>query len=247
MSVKVVTFDCWGTLFLDSPAADEVYRAQRLAGIEAALTASGVSVRPRDLERAYGASARYLARIWQDHRDVSVELHVHALLDALDPAWSSRVGRAALDEMIEAYSRPALTVAPAVDRSARDTLEALAARGCALAVISNIMRTPGRVLKIVLDRARLLECFSVLTFSDECGIRKPDPEIFWRTLREVGVTADHAVHVGDDAVLDVEGARDAGMRVIQLSASGRATGAVKPDAVVSRLADVALVFERLGW
>src|SRR5262244_2846049 len=147
MSVKVVTFDCWGTLFLDSPAADEVYRAQRLAGIEAALTASGVSVRPRDLERAYGASARYLARIWQDHRDVSVELHVHALLDALDPAWSSRVGRAAFDDMIEA----------------------LAARGCALAVISNIMRTPGRVLKIVLDRARLLECFSVLTFSDECG------------------------------------------------------------------------------
>ena len=40
--IEAVTFDCWGTLFLDSPAADDVYKPQRLAGIEAALDRKSV-------------------------------------------------------------------------------------------------------------------------------------------------------------------------------------------------------------
>ena len=59
--------------------------------------------------------------------------------------------------------------------------------------------------------------FAHLAFSDECGVRKPEPEIFRRTLKAVGVAPAEAVHVGDDPVLDVEGARRAGMRVIQVT------------------------------
>ena len=101
---------------------------------------------------------------------------------------------------------------PAVDQGARAALEALAADGVLLAVVSNTMRTPGEVVRQILDQAGLLPLFRVLTFSDECGIRKPARAIFLRTLEELGVPAEHAVHVGDDAILDVEGARDAGMR-----------------------------------
>src|SRR5215510_7381777 len=54
--IRAVTFDCWGTLFLDGPAADEGYRRQRLAGMEAVLGACGVPVAGRDLERAYAAA-----------------------------------------------------------------------------------------------------------------------------------------------------------------------------------------------
>jgi putative hydrolase of the HAD superfamily len=114
-------------------------------------------------------------------------------------------------------------------------------------VVSNVMRTPGAVLRLVFERHGLLDWFRVLTFSDECGIRKPAPEIFLRTLRQVGVAPEDAVHVGDDPVLDVEGARDAGMRAIQVTPSGRATGPVKPDAVVTRLGDLPAVLAGLGW
>ena len=42
--IRAVTFDCWGTLLLDSPGSDEQgYRRQRLAGIEAVLTAWGLT------------------------------------------------------------------------------------------------------------------------------------------------------------------------------------------------------------
>jgi len=245
--IQAVTFDCWGTLLLDSPAADEGYRRERLTGIAAVLASSGVTVTDRALEQAYAIAGRRLARLWSEHKDVSAMGHVRALLDAVDAELSDRLSAPTLQALVEAYSAPAGRVPPAVDPGAASALDALSRRGYALGVISNVMRTPGAVLRSVLDRRALLQSFTTLTFSDECGIRKPDPEIFLATLRQIGVAPDQAVHVGDDPVLDVEGARDAGMRVIQVAASGRAVGAVKPDAVVTGLADVPAVVERLAW
>jgi putative hydrolase of the HAD superfamily len=107
------------------------------------------------------------------------------------------------------------------------------------------MRTPGEVVRQVLDKAGLLPLFRVLTFSDECGIRKPASEIFLRTLKDLDVPLEAAVHVGDDAILDVEGARDVGMAVIQVSPDGRATAPVKPDAVIRHLGELPAALRRL--
>jgi putative hydrolase of the HAD superfamily len=147
--------------------------------------------------------------------------------------------------LIGAYASPALMAPPAVDPGTRVALEALAAEGVRLAVISNTMRTPGEVLRQVLEKAGLLPLFRALTFSDECGIRKPAPGIFLHTLRDLDVPPEAAVHVGDDAILDVEGARDAGMRVIQVSADGRATAPVKPHAVIRHLGELPAALRRL--
>lgn len=243
--LRAVTFDGWGTLFLDSPAADEGYRRQRLAGIGSVLGARGVAVDAPDLERAYVAAGQRLARLWEGSRDLDVGGHVTALLEAVDPALPSRLSADALDELVDAYSVPALRVPPAVDPGARATLDALAARGLALGIVSNTMRTPGRVLRQVLDRAGLLAPFSAVTFSDERGIRKPDPEIFRLTLRELGVDAAEAVHVGDDPVLDVEGARDAGLRVVQVAGRDRGAAPVRPDATIRSLADLPAALDQL--
>jgi len=243
--LRAVTFDCWGTLFLDGPAADEGYRRQRLAGMEAALGSFGVAVAGRDLERAYAIANRHLARLWADNRDVDVSGHVTAVLEAVDPELPRRLSERALVELVEAYACPALRVPPAADRGAPAAVAALAGRGLALAVVSNTMRTPGRVLKTVLERTGLLAPFAALTFSDECGIRKPDPEIFLLTLRRLGIPPAEAVHVGDDPVLDVEGARDAGMRVVQVAPGGRAVGPAKPDAVIGSLGELPAVLDDL--
>jgi putative hydrolase of the HAD superfamily len=244
--IRAVTLDCWGTLLVDSPASDEGYRRQRLAGIEAVLAACGVAVAPRALERAYAESGRQLARIWQSRRDIAVSRHVTALLEALDPELLRRLDPAAVEAVVDAYCRPALLVPPTADGAAAAVLDELAGRGLAVGVVSNTMRTPGEVLRAVFDRLGFLAPLKVLTFSDECGIRKPDPDIFHLALRQVGVLPEQAVHVGDDPVLDVEGARDAGMRVIQVAPTGRATGPVKPDAVVTGLGELPAALDRLG-
>lgn len=243
--IRAVTLDLWGTLLYDSPASDDRYKRQRLTGMAAVLGAVGVKVAVRNLERAYGESCHRLARIWETRQDVPVRQHVTALLEALAPGLPERLTPEIIAALIHAYVSPALAVPPAVDDGATAALRALIARGLTLCMVSNTMRTPGEVLRKILAHYGLLEPFSVLTFSDECGIRKPDPEIFLLTLRQVAVPPVEAVHVGDDPVLDVEGARDAGMRVIQIAASGRATSPVKPDTVITRLGELPAALDRL--
>jgi len=243
--IRAVTLDLWGTLFLDGPASDDRYRRPRLAGMQTVLAGAGVPVAPDQLDRAYATVGHWLGRLWQVNGDVSVREHVETWLKALDAALPAQVSAETMAALIHAYASPALVAPPAVDQGARAALEALAANGTLLAVISNTMRTPGAVVRQILDQAGLLPLFRVLTFSDECGIRKPARAIFLRTLEGLGVPAEHAVHVGDDAILDVEGARDAGMTAVQVTADGRATAPMKPHAVIRHLGELPAVLRRL--
>ena len=226
--------DFWGTLLIDGPRSDDRYKRTRLNDFERILERAGTPVQRPALDRAYEASGAYLTRIWSSYRDVPVQDHVRAILSAVDAALPGRLSSARLGELVEAYARPALLVPPAVDEGARGALEALRERGYTLAVVSNTMRTPGIVLRKLLAHFGLLECFAHTTFSDEVGVRKPDPAIFALSLRAVGGEPETAVHVGDDSVLDVQGARAARMQAILVASRPR--GGSAPDAVIARLA-----------
>jgi HAD superfamily hydrolase (TIGR01509 family) len=245
IGIRAVTLDCWGTLFVDGPGADEGYARQRLAGMAGVLKGAGVPASPRELERAYGEMGRWLGRTWRTHRDVPVREHVVMLLERLDAALLPRLRPEVLEALVDAYARPAAVVPPALDPGAAPALAELAARGVALGVVSNVMRTPGRVLREVFAGYGVLSRFGALAFSDECGVRKPDPEIFRITLRELGVSPQDAVHVGDDALLDVEGARAARMRVVQVLAHGETAGAPQADAVIAGLEELPAALDRL--
>ena len=197
------------------------------------------------LDRAYVTVGHWLGRLWQMNGDVSVREHVETLLKALDAALPGRVSAETMTALVQAYASPALVAPPAVDPGARAALDALAASGILLGVISNTMRTSGDVVRQVLDRAGLLAYFRVLTFSDECGIRKPARAIFQGTLALLDVPAHEAVHVGDDPILDVEGPRDAGMLAIQVTPGGLATAPVKPHAVIRQLGELPAAVRRL--
>lgn len=236
--IRAVTVDFWGTLIFDPPSGDDRYKQKRLADFERILREEGVAVSRRALDRAYEESGRRIGQIWLTHRDVPVEQHVEVLLGAVDPGLPGRLGPDAKALLVQAYANPALLVPPTPDGSAKAALTALAAHGLMLCLVSNTMRTPGVVLRKVLERYGLLDPFKLLTFSDECGVRKPAPEIFHLTLRQVGVAPEEAVHVGDDPVLDVQGAREAGMRVIQVTSAPLAALSRKPDATIRRLGEL---------
>src|SRR5205809_605817 len=139
-----------------------------------------------------------------------------------------------------------LAVPPTVDDGASKALRTLCGLGYTLAVVSNTMRTPGATLRRLLEQYGLLACFAHTVFSDETGVRKPDPAIFLGALRALGADPARAIHVGDDAILDVEGARAAGMRVVQVtSASTSSVGGRRPDAVVPTLAALPDAIARL--
>jgi HAD superfamily hydrolase (TIGR01509 family) len=230
----------------DPPASDNRYKRRRMADFETILAGIGVKTSAAALDRAYEESGSFLGRLWAQNRDVPVVEHVRAILGAVDRDLPARVPADTLAALLDAYARPVLQVPPAVDDGARVALERLREQGRTLALLSNTMRSPGTTLRKLLERFGLLPCFAHVTFSDEVGVRKPAAEIFALTLRALGVPPEAAVHVGDDAVLDVHGARSAGMRVVQVtSASLRALGAQRPDAVVPSLAALPDAIARL--
>jgi putative hydrolase of the HAD superfamily len=236
--IRAVTVDFWGTLVFDPPASDNRYKHKRLLDFQGILRGEEIEVSLRALDRAYEESGRQIGSIWRSNKDVPVQQHVVALLEAVNSGLPARLGPDALAALVEAYANPALLVPPAADLSAKEALTGLAAQGMILCVVSNTMRTPGSVLRKILDRYGLLAPFTLLTFSDECGVRKPHPEIFHLTLRQVGVPPEDAVHVGDDSVLDVLGAKEAGMRVIQVTSGEPDTSLPLPDGVIRRLGEL---------
>jgi len=99
--------------------------------------------------------------------------------------------------------------------SAQALLEALRSRGIKTGLVANSWPDPGRVLRRDAEEFGLAERLDVLVFSDEVGLRKPDPEIFLHACRQLEVETAATMYVGDNLVTDVQGASDVGMTTVQ--------------------------------
>jgi len=79
------------------------------------------------------------------------------------------------------------------------------------------------------------------------GAAKPDPRIFHQLLAVAGVPAGTVLHVGDDAVADVDGARQAGLRTVWMNRAAADWPAAlpPPDYEIADLAGLVEVVERL--
>ena len=90
---------------------------------------------------------------------------------------------------------------------ALETLKVLRLRGYLLGLVSN---THWRWL---VHQKRTMETyFDAITLSYEHGLAKPHPSIFNTTLDKLGVDADRCLHVGDQPIDDIQGAREAGLK-----------------------------------
>lgn len=114
------------------------------------------------------------------------------------------------------------------------TLAALARLGLRLAVVSNWDER----LPPLLDDLGLGRRFDAVVYSAAVGVEKPDPRIFLHALERLGVAPEDAVHVGDSAREDVEGALAAGMEALHLVRPG-APSLIHPEAGRTSRGDLA--------
>jgi putative hydrolase of the HAD superfamily len=241
--IRGVTFDFWQTLAEDAPENLAAQRRLRLEALHSALRWSGLEVDADQVDEGYERSQGILEeRFWNRHRDPGFAEQVALVLDCVAPGAAARVTGSRMDALLRGYADPVLRWPPALCPGAADAVRTLAARGLRLGVISNTGRTPGMVLRRYLEREGLLRHFQVVTFSDEVGLRKPEAEIFRRTLTklgpELGLEPHDVAHIGDNPEADVEGARAAGMRAVHYAVGGR-PGAAHADLVVTDLASLA--------
>lgn len=127
------------------------------------------------------------------HRDDGIRV-----ADALFAAFSDPAGYRLFDDV-----RPAL--------------EALAARGVKLGVVSNFEPW----LEDVLALQGVDHLFAAVAISGKLGVAKPDPEIFQAALKEAGAEPEATVHVGDQLVNDVAAARAVGITPVLIDRFGR--------------------------
>jgi putative hydrolase of the HAD superfamily len=213
--LKAVTFDFWGTLMMEASQSTRRTRAERIRRIDEVLREERIIVGAEAIDRAYDAVGERLVELWTTLRDIGVRAQVDLLLDSLQVSVQFR-SDLLMDRLVDGYTLPILSDLPIPFKGAPDVLSALDARGFRMAVICNTGRTPGKILRIILECLGMGKYLSVQTFSDEIGLRKPHPEIFERTLAELGVEPSEALHVGDTLASDVAGAHGIGMRAVHL-------------------------------
>jgi putative hydrolase of the HAD superfamily len=237
--VVAVTFDFWETLVQDAPGNLERAGEHRVRSLAALLEASGCAHPRAAVEAAHERCWTVMTeKFWTTHRDPSVQDQVRLFFDCLESGLCERLDAASFARAVEAYGAAAYEFPPAPMPGAVEALAALQARGIRLGIVSNTGRTPGVVLRRILERHDMLRYFDTvaIAYSDEVGYRKPDGRIFARALEALGVSAARAVHIGDNPDADVAGAQAAGMRAAHYAIAG-CTPSAAADLVVHHLAD----------
>jgi len=231
--ITAVTFDLWDTLVTERDLLDRM--ALRATRLRETLAPFGVYPGDEELERAFGESWRNFDRVWTgEHRTPTTAESTDVVLGELG-VDAPAATRAAITRMMEDL---VVEVPPVPVAGAAEVLAELAGR-YRLGLVSDTGLSPGRALRLVLERLGLLKHLTFLYFSDEGGMSKPDPRVFALVLEKLGAQPREAVHVGDILRTDIVGAQRAGMRTVHfvgVNASDAAWSTA--DRVIERLSDL---------
>jgi putative hydrolase of the HAD superfamily len=213
--VQAITFDIGGTLIQPWPSVGHVYaEVARRHGVK------GVS--PEFLEARFRAAWR--ARKHFNESRAGWEELVDEAFQGLSAEPPSATFFPAL------YERFAHAEAWRIFDDVLPTLDALAARGVRLGVISNWDDR----LRELLRRLRLDTYFESIVISCEVGSSKPAPAIFEHAAARLGLPPESILHVGDSLEMDLQGARASGFCSVQVVRQEQSPG----DGQVGSLRDV---------
>ncbi len=202
-----MTFDVTHTL-LHTPRMAEIYSE--------VLRRHGILAKVRDLRRVIPWVWKELSCLADPRRD-RFATHPggargwwHQFLDRL--CRHLEVGPPTRFASAELYERFTKADAWEMYPDVRPTLERLREQGTRLGIVSNWDERLPRLL----DNLDLTHLFDAVEHSSASGVEKPHPLIFQRCLERLDVAPENALHVGDRAVEDVEGALAVGMRALRI-------------------------------
>jgi len=189
--------------------------------------------------QAFVGAFREAERIRNDtHREVTALERFAMAFRTLDLPWD-REAQAVAAAGLEVHMR---TLASTVEcpPEYRAALEWTRAR-YRVALVSNFDHGP--TARLILDQHGIAGYFEQVVVSADLGWRKPRPEVFHRALGPMGVAPAQAVFVGDNADIDVGGAKGAGMGAIWINRDGETypEGLPAPDHTVATLPEICTV------
>jgi putative hydrolase of the HAD superfamily len=208
-----VTFDLWGTLFIDRPELDDARNGMRCERLCRVLSESGTRVSEEDMKKGYEQTATQLQAIWRSNKELLTMQQIRLIMHAA--GISDFVLDSATAEKLEsAYVDPIFDSPPELNGDAAITLQEVRNQVRGVGLISNTGRSPGTALRKLLRKYGVLGFFDSTVFSDEVGSRKPARQIFEEAVSALGAEPAKVVHIGDDPEADVWGAKNAGLKAL---------------------------------
>jgi len=230
--LKAITFDLWTTLVTSDPEQEARRNRLRIEGMLNILISFGYSVSPNEVTNAYERSGEKIEEFRKSLRELDTKTQLAYFLQCLG---IDKYSKELLDALEKPYLEVSLIEVPRLVEDARETINTIKNLKYKIGLISNVGRTPGRVIRVYLRNYDLLDKFDTVSFSDEIGFRKPHEKIFLQTLSKLRVSANEAMHVGDDPYADIYGAKKAGMKTCLLDLGTKIHCNVKPDFVIPKL------------
>ena len=215
-SIKAVTFDLWETLLLETNGANSLRMSARCKSLARALGKFGVKISVEQLALALKEMSPWLVSLWEANNEVTHLGQIRFIIKTASEGLIT-VKEEWIEELSSAYVLPLFEVPPYLNPDARRVLQWLKDRNKFIGLICNTGLTPGFGLRRFLTREGVAKYFDLMLFSDEVGIRKPNPRIFHMAAQKLNVKPYEIVHVGDNLKSDVWGAKNAGLKAIYLS------------------------------
>ena len=218
--IAAVTFDLWDTLIQENPGGSDRVADLRIDRMWRYLAEKGMVHTRREVAEAYRKSGDFLEMTWTKRRDMPVRDQVLFILTSVDSKLTGKLSREDFQNLEKFYAEGILDHPPVLLPDAKETLKGVKSKGYRLGLISNTGRTPGTVLRVLMENMGILSMFDTTTFSNEILVRKPAEGAFTVTLEKLRVVPKAAVHIGDDAETDIFGAKRVGMKTLQLLSDG---------------------------
>lgn len=199
MTIRAITFDFWGTLFRDAHG-----EARHRLRLDALVAATGASETAAD-KALHGCMNYFLQQHIATQHTLTPADAVDIVCKDLGVSVASDIAKSLADAFADA-------ILPHPPVPIDDALEAVrcAAARVPIAIISDTGFSPGRNLRVLMEREGFSPYFTATTFSDEMGVAKPQLPMFAETARKMGVAPHELLHIGDLEPTDIVGAHQAG-------------------------------------
>lgn len=216
-------------------------RAEGLAAAHARLRRTGLKLPLEEfMELSESVFTHFTEMEAKEDRDIGDRVKYRAIIDSLFPDLPSKRRHALALEANRAFWEAAVKAYP-IRRGAKETLKHLESSGIRMGIVSNHHNYEALVGH--LEDSGIASHFESILASEREGMRKPNPAIFARSLKSLGVEKEEAIFVGDSLKHDIVGARAAGIKSVLIddgeqpdtwATPGRKLDA-KPDYVISEL------------
>lgn len=234
--IKAITFDLWDTIIVDN--SDEKIRdiskeEERLVILSHILANYEPVVREKLVQVIDDVTTEFNYEWKENCVTWTVLDRVQRILDILQIEISKIDLMTIVDKFESIELDYELDFAPNIKESLDDL-----SKDYQLGVISDTIFTPGKNLRKILSKKRILDHFDFCLFSDEFGLSKPSKAIFEEATRLFSINKNEVAHIGDREYNDIRGAKEAGMKSILSRVIKHTENDTVADLVVSDYRDL---------